>query len=162
MLDDASVIGRSGLKWPNDVEIGGRKVAGILVEAARIDPGAAAILVAGMGINLGWSGEPPADIAARLTTIERETGRRVRPTDAADGLVERLAISIEQLVADRPGHLNRYRERCVSIGRSVRLETPAGEIDGIVDGIAEDGALLVRRPDGTVGAHTAGDVHHLN
>ena len=154
------VVRRSGLKWPNDVEIDGRKVSGILVEAARIDPAGDAILVAGMGINLGWSGEPPDEIVARLTTIERETGRRIRPTGAVVGLVDRLASEVEQVVTDRSGHLARYRSRCVSIGRSVRLETPGGEVVGTVTGVADDGALLVRRPDGTVGTHTAGDVHH--
>ncbi len=162
LLDEASSTpgSRPGLKWPNDVEIAGRKVAGILVEAAEIDPSGDAILVAGMGINLGWSGEPPAEILERLTTIERATGRRIRPVDAVGGLVDRLAVAFDELVSDRSEHLARYRARCVSIGRSVRLATPAGDVVGTVVGVADDGALLVRRPDGGVDAHTAGDVHH--
>ena len=82
----------SSLKWPNDVEIERRKVAGVLVEAAAVDPRGRAVIVAGMGVNLGWRGAPPAEIAARLTTVERATGRSLEPTDLVGRLVDHLAV----------------------------------------------------------------------
>ncbi len=131
-----------GLKWPNDLLVGGTgpggrsreeaKVGGILSEAVA---GAA---VVGLGVNLAWA--PPG--AARL---------------GAD--VDRQALLDHYLAGlDAPGDvLARYRERCTTLGRRVRVELPDGEFEGVATGVDDDGRLLVggRRI-------TAGDVVHLS
>ena len=136
------------VKWPNDVLVDGRKVAGVLVEG-RPQEGWA---VLGMGVNA----------ALDLATLPEE----LRPTAGTLGLdpaelpraLEALLAALETRLAEPPeATLAALRERDALAGRSVRWE--GGE--GVGAGIAGDGALLVRGADGDVHALAAGEVHLL-
>jgi BirA family biotin operon repressor/biotin-[acetyl-CoA-carboxylase] ligase len=131
------------VKWPNDVWIEGRKVAGILVEARN---GGWAILGIGVNVALDVSTLPPevADIAG---TLDR------RPEDVEPALAELLAALEHRLSQDAPGVVADLRERDALLGRRVRYD--GGEGEGA--GIDESGALLVSTPGGTV-AVTTGEV----
>ena len=121
-----------GLKWPNDLLVDDAKVGGILTEAVA---GAA---VVGLGVNLAWA--PPG--AARL-----------------GAQVDRQALLDHYLAGlDAPRDvLARYRERCTTLGRRVRVELPDGEVEGVASDVDDDGRLLVGgRP------FAAGDVVHLS
>ena len=121
-----------GLKWPNDLLVGDAKVGGILTQAVA---GAA---VVGLGVNLAWA--PPG--AARLGAG-----------------VDRQALLDAYLAGlDAPGDvLARYRERCTTLGRRVRVELPDGAFEGEATDVDEAGRLVVEgRPI------AAGDVVHLS
>ena len=140
---------RLDLKWPNDVCAGGRKVAGVLAEASSgrgvaIDATVLQHVVIGFGINVLKASYPPA-IASRATSLEDELGR-----GPDRGLV--LAECLRSLAAryrdlSRTGGetiVDAWRSRASALsGRSVRVNGPAAE-DGVVEGIDDDGALLVR------------------
>jgi BirA family biotin operon repressor/biotin-[acetyl-CoA-carboxylase] ligase len=120
-----------GLKWPNDLLAGDRKLGGILSELV----GDAAVV--GLGVNLAWA--PPG--AACLGPA-----------------VDRDALLAAWLTAlDSPGGvLSRYRKRCTTLGRAVRVEMPGHSLDGVAEDVDDDGRLVV---DGY--AVSAGDVIHL-
>jgi BirA family biotin operon repressor/biotin-[acetyl-CoA-carboxylase] ligase len=131
------------LKWPNDVQAGGRKLAGILAE------GSADHVVLGVGINVLPAAFPP-DVAQRATSLEGELGRTV---DRGLVLAECLAA-----MADQYGRLRReggtrlieaWRLRAAAtLGRHVEWETAGERRVGLAENIDPDGALVVR--SGTV------------
>ena len=134
------------VKWPNDVLLGDRKLAGILVEAR---PGEA-WAVLGMGINVALDlAALPAEIAARAATL----GRAPAELDAALG--ELLGFLEHRLEAPAGAVLDALRARDALLDRPVRW---AGG-SGTGAGIDASGALLVRRGDGAVIPLHAGEVH---
>jgi len=134
----AAVTGLAArLKWPNDVLLDGRKLAGILAQRAPSGP-----VVAGIGLNVGWAPQG----AARL----------------GDG-VEPLAILTELLRAfDAPGDRHeRYRELLDTLNRQVRVELPSGDLVGRAVDIDRDGTLVVIDECAITHHVDAGDVVHV-
>ena len=137
------------LKWPNDVYIGDRKLAGILAEAATSGDGVQSVVL-GFGINVAPAAYP-LEVAARATSLEAELGR---PVDRGLVLAEclaALAARYLQLQTRREAIATAWRARAVSIiGRHVEWET-AGVVErGIAEDIDDDGALRVRTGTGVV------------
>jgi BirA family biotin operon repressor/biotin-[acetyl-CoA-carboxylase] ligase len=134
------------VKWPNDVLVDGRKLAGVLVEARPAEGWA----VLGIGVNVAVDlDELPADVRERAATL----GRPPAALEATlDVLLERLAARLDEPAA---ACLEALRERDALRDRPVRW---AGG-QGTGAGIDETGALLVRLPDGRVHTLEAGEVH---
>jgi BirA family biotin operon repressor/biotin-[acetyl-CoA-carboxylase] ligase len=127
------------LKWPNDVYVADRKLAGILAE------GAPRYVVLGIGINV-LPAAYPSDVARRATSIETELGR---PIDRGLLLAECLAALAlrygEISHEDGRGVIAAWRKRAAStIGRRIEWDAGGQNQRGLVDGIDADGALLVR------------------
>jgi BirA family biotin operon repressor/biotin-[acetyl-CoA-carboxylase] ligase len=148
------------LKWPNDVYIGGRKLAGILAEAGTSKSGVQHVVL-GCGINLMPAAYPP-EIAARATSIESELGR---PIDRGMLLVECL-LALNVRYRDLQSRANaaviaRWRDRAAStLGRRVEWDVAGVTRHGVAEDIDETGALLVR--DGTARARViSGEVRWL-
>jgi BirA family biotin operon repressor/biotin-[acetyl-CoA-carboxylase] ligase len=137
--------GQARLKWPNDVLIDGRKVAGILVEGRPRDGWA----VVGMGINVAVRlDELPAELQDRAGTLG------LAP-DALEPTLERLMAGLETWTAASSDQvLGAVRSRDALRGRQVRWADGEGQAAGI-DG---DGRLIVITADGQVGLE-AGEVH---
>jgi BirA family biotin operon repressor/biotin-[acetyl-CoA-carboxylase] ligase len=135
-----------GLKWPNDLVIGVRKLGGILTEAVSLGAGPVVdCVIVGFGINILTSIYPP-EIAARATSIERELGR---PPDRGLVLAECLAAFARRYAALRDGRadelLAAWRSRAAaSLGRHVEWDADAGLMRGVAQDIDDAGALLVR------------------
>ena len=150
------------LKWPNDVLVNGRKVCGILSEAAG-EPDRIYYAVTGIGINVNVAaGEMDEEIRETATSLMIETGRAVpRP---------RLLVRILDLFAElvlsigtkegRAELLSRYRDSCATLGREVRVVQDGEEFRGFAAGITQQGALIVNI-DGAGVVFAAADVHHL-
>jgi len=137
---------RALVKWPNDVLVDGRKLAGILVEA-RPDEGWA---VLGIGVNVAVElAELPPDVRDRAATLGRS------PADLEATLGELLRHLERRLAEPAPASLDALRARDALRGRPVRWA--GGEGTGA--GIDDAGALLVRLPDGTPMTLDAGEVH---
>jgi BirA family biotin operon repressor/biotin-[acetyl-CoA-carboxylase] ligase len=134
------------VKWPNDVLVGGRKLAGILVEA-RLQDGWA---VLGIGVNVAvdLAGLPP-DVRERAATLGRSPGE-LEPT------LRELLLLLERRLAEPPAAcLAALRARDALRDRPVRWA--GGEGTGA--GVDDSGALLVRLPGGGVRTLAAGEVH---
>jgi BirA family biotin operon repressor/biotin-[acetyl-CoA-carboxylase] ligase len=141
----ADVAGPQALvKWPNDVWIDGRKVAGILVEARG---GEWAILGIGVNVAVDPSTLPP-DAAAVAGTLGLD------PTMIEPTLADLLTALERRLGDEAAATLAELRERDALLGQTVRWQ----DGEGIGAGVDDAGALLVQLPDGTTTALSAGEV----
>jgi len=131
----------AGIKWPNDVWIRGRKVAGILVEAGPD------FVVVGVGINVNTLSFP-MEIRDVATSIAAETGHPVDRGELLGKMISRFAIHAQHLDTEFANLLNGVRQRCVLNGREIDLQTPAGPASGHCEGIGPSGELLIRNADG--------------
>jgi BirA family biotin operon repressor/biotin-[acetyl-CoA-carboxylase] ligase len=134
------------IKWPNDLLVDGRKLAGILAEGVP-SPSAPSLqaVVLGYGINVASAAYPP-ELASRATALESELGRAVdRAVLCAESLAS-LSARYADLVAGRfDAILDAWRSRAFgSRGARVEWDTPSGVRSGITEGIDAMGALLVR------------------
>ena len=147
---EAATAARCAIKWPNDVWIEGRKVAGILVEA-RPD---AAWTVIGIGVNVSSaSADLPAAVGGSATSLEHASP----PAPGVEAVLAAILSALARRLSD-PSEwvLEAWRSRDVLRGEQVRW--PHGE--GRAGGIDEAGRLLVERPAG-IAALDAGEVHLL-
>ena len=140
----------AGLKWPNDLLVGNRKLAGILAEAAGD------VLVVGIGVNLEWHSVPD-ELAAIATACNLEGGR---PTSRESVLTTFLAGYSARL-NDLDTARRDYEARLLTLGRRVRVEQAGGVLTGIAQGVDASGHLVLRIDDGTVVTVAVGDVIHL-
>jgi len=139
---------RADIKWPNDLYVSRRKLAGILAEAAPLDvavgSGGGTRVVLGYGVNVSATAFP-RELADRVTSIETELGR---PVDRAALCAETLR-AIGRRYADLldgrfDAILDAWRARApASRGASVRWDSPGGAKTGVTAGIDGSGALLV-------------------
>lgn len=143
------VVPQAQLKWPNDVQIGGKKIAGILsaLDMPRV--------IVGIGINVAMRAEDlPVDTATALNLEGIEVDFDDFTADILLAMGQRLA----QWRDGDPQLLEDYRAVCTTIGQRVRLEMREGEetVTGTVTGVNDEGEVLI---DGV--AYAVGDVHHL-
>ncbi|MFA5909477.1 MAG: biotin--[acetyl-CoA-carboxylase] ligase [Vicinamibacterales bacterium] len=144
------------LKWPNDVMVGRRKLAGILAEGLGVGTPAQAVVI-GVGLNLLPSAYPP-EVVARATSLEAELGRAV---DRGQVLAEVLAALTDRLatLAGSPGDILQAWRAASPSATGTRVEWDGRT--GTTAGIDESGALLIRTPSG-IERVIAGEVHwHL-
>ncbi len=147
-----------GLKWPNDVLVGGRKICGILAEMIP-QPGPAAVLL-GFGLNVeGKAEDLPVELRETAVTVQM-----CAPSSPCDH-VKILSLVLEALEA-RLDHLRRgdieslrldYEKRWVQSGRPVTVDTGGEKLQGIALSIDTDGALLVEADQGQVRRILAGN-----
>jgi BirA family biotin operon repressor/biotin-[acetyl-CoA-carboxylase] ligase len=127
------------VRWPNDIEVAGRKLAGILVEAAA---GGRAIF--GIGVNTtGSAADAPAAIAARVATLPDVTGRALPRQLLLAALVPKLLTLLADVARDPTLLADRYRPRCGLTGQTVTVHVGGTPIEGVCRGIAADGRLVI-------------------
>jgi BirA family biotin operon repressor/biotin-[acetyl-CoA-carboxylase] ligase len=133
------------LKWPNDVYIGERKLAGMLAEAGGD------FVVLGIGINVLPAAYPP-DVAARATSLEGELGRAVDRGLLLAECLAALAVRYGELQrGDGDAVLQAWRQRAAStLGRTVRWDAAGLAREGVAENIDATGALIVRTDTGPV------------
>jgi BirA family biotin operon repressor/biotin-[acetyl-CoA-carboxylase] ligase len=151
----------TGVKWPNDVLIGDRKVAGILVERVETERGPAAVL--GVGLNVGMSSDELPVPGATSLAVESETA-----PDRTDVLLSVLQTTWEAYATWQTGGdlagmrlAESYAAACVSIGRDVRVELPSGEVIGGRALEVDPGGRLVVQTSAGPRPVGAGDVVHV-
>ena len=142
------------IKWPNDLIVREKKCAGILSESGIVGDTLEYVIV-GIGVNVNFAAASVEGIPNNATTIADELGKsfpRAR-------LVQSLLRSIEMyyLRVNEDMH-NEYCNRLATLQQNVRAQTPTGIEEGVAESVNENGALLVRRADGSVIELVAGDV----
>lgn len=148
------------LKWPNDVLVGGRKLAGILAEMVPTPAGRACVV--GCGLNVTMTEEQRPVPTATSLNLERPDAPPVDPVALLTAVVRAWAAAYDDWVGDRVMSLRHdYLAHCGTVGQEV-VVTRRGSVPvhGLALGVDTDGRLLVRTPGG-VQPVAAGDVHHV-
>jgi BirA family biotin operon repressor/biotin-[acetyl-CoA-carboxylase] ligase len=137
------------LRWPNDVLVGGKKAAGILVQLVD---GAA---IGGIGINVNHTAFPP-DLAGIATSLRIRAGRECSRTDILLALIP----AVESFAAMPADAILRLFAQASSytFGRRVVVEQPEGNIHGVTAGLTDAGYLVVRQDNGADTLIVAGGV----
>lgn len=144
------------IKWPNDVVVGGRKLAGVLVEAATLGPRVEAAVV-GIGINV-HTRSFPSEFAERATSVALLSPER--PPDRGS-LVGDVLSSLDRdlhVVLSRGLGPVRARLEAADALRGRRVRSDSGD-EGIAGGIDDEGRLLIQRDDGSIARWSSSEVH---
>ncbi|QKT06785.1 biotin--[acetyl-CoA-carboxylase] ligase [Gordonia sp. X0973] len=147
-----------GVKWPNDVLIGNRKVAGVLSEFAVGAAGGQAVI--GIGVNTSMTADQlPVPTA---TSVFVETARAIDDDELLVGILRELDVELA-MWPDRLDELaQEYRHKCLTLGQRVKLALPGDrELIGTAVDVDTAGRLLVAADGGAQTAVAAGDVTHL-
>lgn len=146
------------LKWPNDLQMSGRKLGGVLVEIeGRGDMLAWAVI--GCGININWDPGAIPELSERATSLQSELGRLVDRGAVARALIEELDRRYSELLHDGPEALmTEWRRRLTTIGKPISVEVAGRRLNGWALDVDEEGALLVRDDYGSVHRLFSGDV----
>jgi BirA family transcriptional regulator, biotin operon repressor / biotin---[acetyl-CoA-carboxylase] ligase len=144
---------RPDLKWPNDVLLGGRKVAGVLCETRR------AAAVVGVGVNLGQTeADFPGEISTTATSLAL-AGVTASREDVAAAFLVALESRWDELRHAGPATLlGAWRARAACWGRAFTVRAPGGEVSGVARGLDAAGALVLTLADGTELAVRSGDL----
>lgn len=147
---------RPELKWPNDVLIGGKKVCGILIES-DFDGDALRHLVIGIGLNVNQSSFPE-EIRDRAVSLLMATGKKFDREELLSTILTRFNAIYETLKAkDFYSVMKKWRERSNMFGREIKLRLAEKEFEGILEDVADDGAIVVRTSSGVL-KFTAGEI----
>jgi BirA family biotin operon repressor/biotin-[acetyl-CoA-carboxylase] ligase len=145
----------TSLKWPNDLVVGERKLAGLLAEADVVG-GEVRALVVGAGCNLAQHSFPPpiADVATSCV-IERG----VAPD--RDAVLDAFLAAFGEKLDALDAVVDEYRRRLGTLGRRVRVELDGSFVEGTASELDDRGRLVVTPLDGPSVVVAAGDVVHL-
>jgi len=149
-----------GIKWPNDVVCGGKKLCGILTEV-HAEPEVIHYAVVGIGLNVNLSFEDlPEDIRDIATSLRIEKGKEFNRADIIKSILQEMEKGYLQGLRDDgfAGLLKEYERRSVILGKRIRVIGVDGQFSGYAQGFGLDGSLMLRLDDGRVERILAGDV----
>lgn len=136
------------VKWPNDVVLGGRKVAGVLAEVVW-DGDRLAFLILGIGVNVGRGAAPPdSEVEFPATSVEREAGRRIDRVALTAEIVRKIDAWAPRV--GTAAFLRRWEAVLAFRGERVRLSTPSGDVVGLLRGLGNDGEAAIETADGSI------------
>ncbi|MCX8127102.1 MAG: biotin--[acetyl-CoA-carboxylase] ligase, partial [Dehalococcoidia bacterium] len=144
------------IKWPNDVLLNGRKVCGILTES-ELKGGQVKFAIIGIGLNINMDPLAFPEIAAIATSLSAETGGPVSFEKVTAGLLNNLEHYYLRLRSGEP-LIAEWRQNMETIGRKVRVRNNDEVTEGTAEDVTADGALMIRRGDGSLATALAGDV----
>lgn len=156
----ASLGVRVALKWPNDVMLRGRKLAGVLCESRALPRGDAVVI--GIGLNVAHGDDDFPD-ELRLTAISlHQAGHEVAGEDLAAAILGALETRWDALQeGDRAEALAAWSAHTDMFGRAVTVRGAQGVIEGVARGLDPDGGLIVRLESGVETVVVAGEVEAL-
>jgi BirA family biotin operon repressor/biotin-[acetyl-CoA-carboxylase] ligase len=146
----------AAIKWPNDVLLGGKKVAGVLTESIWNGESLSAAIL-GIGINVLEGSAPSSETLFRATTVESEMGTPPDRLHILRACISGLLMWRSQLASDRLWQV--WQDRLAYVGEMVMLTAAGGEdVEAVLIGLERDGSLLLRGEAGPMHVG-AGDMH---
>ncbi len=144
----ASAIERSlgiptQVKWPNDLVLDGRKLGGVLLEAA----GSYVVVGIGLNANVRLSAFPP-DLAAVVTSLEERLGYPVDLVGLTQEILRDLEHAYQAVLDDPHALMEQWRVRSITLGRHVRVVGAGAACEGVAESVDADGTLVVRTKTG--------------
>lgn len=136
------------IKWPNDVMVNGRKLAGVLLEFPA-SSGKVEFAILGMGINVNFDPQAIPELQGIATSFLRETGRYFDRLEVLAQLVMEMESGYLALKAGDFGPVfDKWKARLTGLGEIVQIMSGQGLDKGIAEGVDENGALIVRERNG--------------
>ncbi|MGI9951620.1 biotin--[acetyl-CoA-carboxylase] ligase [Moorellaceae bacterium AZ2] len=150
---------RPGIKWPNDLLLRGRKIAGILTEMrAEMDTTQYVVLGTGVNVNLGPDDFTP-EIQSLATSLQLELGRKIARLPLLQALLYHLERWYECWQEEGFAPVGQaWRRASITLGRPVRVMTPERVYEGRAVDIDEEGALLVKDAAGRLRRFNYGEI----
>lgn len=147
------------VKWPNDVLLGGAKVAGLLNEMSA-ETDRVNYVVLGIGVNLNMRSEQfPSDLRYPATSLAIASGKSVSRLDFTRTLLQEIDYLYQIYLEQGSGPVfSAWNELCDLTGKQVSVDCHNLQVSGTMIGLGDDGALLVQTPAGKVESIYAGDV----
>lgn len=138
------------LKWPNDAQLGGRKLAGILIESAFSRDALERVIV-GVGLNVNTRfDQAPEDLRLRATSLREAVGQTLDLEQTLAAVLAAIAARYEALRATLASPQPEYARHLATLGTHVRLTRGTEVIEGQAVGVTDDGALRLETADGPV------------
>jgi BirA family biotin operon repressor/biotin-[acetyl-CoA-carboxylase] ligase len=133
-----------GVRWPNDVYVGDRKLAGLLVEVPT-----ERFFVVGIGVNINNTlADAPAELARKVTTLRDLTGAAHDRTAILLAILAQLTAWLRCLASTPEAVGSRANQLCLQHGQTLTLDAGGRLVTGTCAGVASDGALLLETPEG--------------
>jgi BirA family biotin operon repressor/biotin-[acetyl-CoA-carboxylase] ligase len=147
------------IKWPNDLLIHGKKVAGILTEmSAEVDRVRHVILGIGVDVNMETF-EFPEDLRKIATSLRIEKGEKISRPELATAILRELETDYARVCGGKFAALaDEWEAGCATIGRNVMVQTGVQQVRGRAEALDDDGALLLRTEHGHLERVIGGDV----
>jgi BirA family biotin operon repressor/biotin-[acetyl-CoA-carboxylase] ligase len=152
-------ISNIGLKWPNDIYSQGKKLGGILVEVSGETDGPCSAVI-GLGLNLFLPETQAEGITQAWTDLSKITGQSQLSRNQLAGILlnHLLPVIAEYESVGIQAYLDEWRSYDCLSGKSATLFIGQQQFEGIVQGIDDNGMLLIKRPDGNVQTFASGEV----
>jgi BirA family biotin operon repressor/biotin-[acetyl-CoA-carboxylase] ligase len=140
------------LKWPNDVLAGGKKIAGILLEMQSVSPGPPDFLLAGVGVNVAVAPEGRASI--------HHYNPQADVMQVRDALMARMGMLYDRWLERGFSDIRAaWLERAHGLGMPITARMADRSVDGVFDGVDDEGNLMLRSPSGQRQTIHSGAVH---
>jgi BirA family biotin operon repressor/biotin-[acetyl-CoA-carboxylase] ligase len=154
-LSVCRVLGTHGqqatLKWPNDVRVGGRKIAGLLAETVTQGAGRFDGLVLGLGVNLNLDAQRLAAIDQPATSLSELTGRPVDVAAFRDAVLADFFSHYDAFLGGGFAMIRaEYLARCPFLGSHVEIRRGDATLRGMAHDVANDGCLEIITADGDI------------
>jgi BirA family biotin operon repressor/biotin-[acetyl-CoA-carboxylase] ligase len=158
----AAVEGETGagvqIKWPNDIFVAGRKVAGILTETV-FESGREPFAIVGIGVNVNHEpGDFPAELVGKAGSLRIAGGRVLDRAALAVAILRGLDSRQAALVEDFAQLVQETAQRSALLGLAIQVRAGHTLLEGIAEGLDSEGQLFLREANGTVRTLTAGEV----
>jgi len=150
---------KASIKWPNDVMINGKKIAGVLAEA-DIEMDRVNYVALGLGVNVNVPVNlMPDELKPLATSMSELLGKEVDLAEFACKLIKALDRQYEDYRLKRfPLLLERWKSKLLGLGQRVLVKTAYEEVEGLALDVDEDGALFIRKSDGSTIKVYSGDL----
>jgi len=149
---------RAELRWPNEVLLNNKRVAGVLTEfGAELDE--VSFVILGMGINVNLTLTEFAELAAEATSLSIESGGQVSRLELLQILLEQIEQNYVLLKNGKFSEIcQRWNAICWHPGERVRVVSPEGSRSGVLQGIDDNGCLVIIEADGESKIAMSGDI----
>jgi len=146
------------IKWPNDLLLGRRKLAGILSEMCGLDDGLYVVVGIGLNVNVDLTAWP--ELQPQATSLREALGWAVPRIPLLQETLRRIERRYDRMAAGESPYGD-WLEHLATVGQQVRVTTHEETLEGLAKGADPDGALVLELPDGTLRHIRVGDVESL-
>ena len=148
---------KADLKWPNDVQLKGKKVAGVLIEFTENQDGEATALI-GAGVNVNFDPDEFPEISDIATSMADELGFEVPREEVLAAFANHFEGLWEEAKTGSRRPFEAWKARLITLGADVTATGTEGAVAGVAVDVNDDGTLVIETPDGQRVTVEAGDV----